>query len=1028
MRSHLVLISLLPVLVIALCVSPPNPYTNPENAEIGEMTVEMPDSGFVVGDTARVTLSLLLPEHIEQLTVRCSMMVDTVPVGSLDRHNTTVEWALPLAAVGDSVWIVALARVGDGRVLGDSLAVTVRGRQPRIAQQSPSALAVPLGTTCTLMVAADGTTPLSYAWSHVGTAIEEEDSVVIGPVKASDMGWYVCEVSNEWGKAISDTIWLHLDTTGGPRWMRDPVHLVAVEGSPFAVDLRDSVRYYGSEPLIFGIIASTVPGDSLDSYGIYTFSAGFGDSGKYSADVVVSDGDYRDTTALAVSVGNVNHAPQFSDSMPGLAYQIGEGDSLCIPFSVTDSDGDKVTVFLAASDLPHQQDIVLVDTALRWKAGMNDKGAYYATLGATDGTDTTSRRIDIGVGSVNLPPRIGVPGVTRGGVIESQEGDTVKLSVVVSDPDTADKPSLLAAEALPFSDKANGVGEFDTASGAFWFVPSYGLSTRTAQDTLKGLTFFATDNGTPALKDSFSLDILVKNTNRAPRIALTSPANGASGVELPMTLCWQGSDADVADAADLKYSVYMAVKGETSARIAEAISDSSLEVAELEYGSTYTWYVVAYDGVDSAVSQTDTFTVARRIAPTIKEQPKHQTVLYPNGVSFSVMAEGSPPLDYQWFEEGKPIAGADSTVLSLPSTSEMTHGTGFRRRVCNRYGDSVVSTKATLSFSYEAVINGGTHGTATPSRDTVPYGEDLEIRFQSLPGYVLSSISVNGTGLPPNTDFIVLCVTEPLSIVASHSQHCNMVPLPEGSFDRVQVEIMTGDTVARGIIGVSPFFMASTETTQKQYYDIMHSEPSWNTRQPLGNYPVEQVSWVDAILYCNALTKAAGLDTVYTYTEVIYDQTVSPPSPKSISGLQVDNTAHGYRLPTEAEWEYACKGTSVELAKYWWGNSSDANIAGERGWYDYNSGDSTHHVGRRLPNGFGLHDMLGNVSEWVGDYYSNYFSDGDLSDPFVWTYSTWNPTRGGRYDAPLPEISRRGQMGGDQRRENLGFRVALPQR
>ncbi len=146
---------------------------------------------------------------------------------------------------------------------------------------------------------------------------------------------------------------------------------------------------------------------------------------------------------------------------------------------------------------------------------------------------------------------------------------------------------------------------------------------------------------------------------------------------------------------------------------------------------------------------------------------------------------------------------------------------------------------------------------------------------------------------------------------------------------------------------VSPFFMDKFPVTQDLYEKVMGKEKN-KSRFEGGDRPVETVSWFDAVEFCNRLSEKAGLKPVYT-----------------IEGEKITADWHvkGFRLPTEAEWEYACR----------------AGTTGERygeidqiAWYKDNSNGSTQGVGKKEPNPWGLYDMLGNVWEWCWDWYEDY--------------------------------------------------------
>ena len=163
-------------------------------------------------------------------------------------------------------------------------------------------------------------------------------------------------------------------------------------------------------------------------------------------------------------------------------------------------------------------------------------------------------------------------------------------------------------------------------------------------------------------------------------------------------------------------------------------------------------------------------------------------------------------------------------------------------------------------------------------------------------------------------------------------------PLSEGGYSNERPAHMV--TISKG------FWLGKTLVTQGQYQAVMGINPSDFTTVG-ADAPVDTVSWDDAMEFCRKLTeqeRAAGrLPKGYAYT-----------------------------LPTEAQWEYACRaGTTGAL----YGNLDD--IA----WYYGNSGDSTHPVGQKQPNAFGLYDMIGSVWEWCSDWFDNDYSDANVTDP-----------------------------------------------
>jgi formylglycine-generating enzyme required for sulfatase activity len=155
-------------------------------------------------------------------------------------------------------------------------------------------------------------------------------------------------------------------------------------------------------------------------------------------------------------------------------------------------------------------------------------------------------------------------------------------------------------------------------------------------------------------------------------------------------------------------------------------------------------------------------------------------------------------------------------------------------------------------------------------------------------------------------------------------------------------------------VTVSSFYIGRYEVTQKEWVAVMGSNPSYFKGDDL---PVESVSWYEAVAYCNARSVKEGLTPAYTVVNTLIGATVT-----------WNRSASGYRLPTEAEWEYAARGGSgVGYLIYAGSNNVDGV-----GWYWDNSGSKTHPVGTKAANGLGIYDMTGNVWEWCWDWYGTY--------------------------------------------------------
>ena len=231
-------------------------------------------------------------------------------------------------------------------------------------------------------------------------------------------------------------------------------------------------------------------------------------------------------------------------------------------------------------------------------------------------------------------------------------------------------------------------------------------------------------------------------------------------------------------------------------------------------------------------------------------------------------------------------------------------------------------------------------------------------------------------------------------IVATPSG-AEMVLIPAGWFT---MGSRTGqpDEAPPHTVWIDALVMDRYEVTQEQWDKLMLGNPSHFKGAKL---PVEQISWAAAALYCNKRSEAEGLTPCY-------DEETA----------KCNFLADGYRLPTEAEWEYACRaGAPTEYA---FGN--DARQLGEHAWYAENSGNKTHPVGQKRPNAWGLHDMHGNVAEWCNDVYrADYYERSPQRNPTGPANGDQYVLRGGAWNSK-PEACRAAHRVG----EDPGFQDA----
>lgn len=252
-----------------------------------------------------------------------------------------------------------------------------------------------------------------------------------------------------------------------------------------------------------------------------------------------------------------------------------------------------------------------------------------------------------------------------------------------------------------------------------------------------------------------------------------------------------------------------------------------------------------------------------------------------------------------------------------------------------------------------------------------------------------------------------------------------------------------GDADERPVhtVQISDFFLAKTETTVAQFTafaeagtyrtDAERGEGSyvwdslgWHKKEGVdwrftengrlrpaenGNYPVIHVSWSDAAQYCNWLSEQSGLQKVYDFHN---------------DSLRIDLTANGYRLPTEAEWEYAAAGGKTAKPESYAGAGQPGAIA----WYSGNVSRHSHTAGQKQPNALGIYDLCGNVWEWCNDWYdkSYYAKTLNARDPAGPGSGETRCLRGGSWNnsGKHLRIANRSSRYPDFRDGSIGFRVA----
>jgi len=263
-----------------------------------------------------------------------------------------------------------------------------------------------------------------------------------------------------------------------------------------------------------------------------------------------------------------------------------------------------------------------------------------------------------------------------------------------------------------------------------------------------------------------------------------------------------------------------------------------------------------------------------------------------------------------------------------------------------------------------------------------------------------------------------------------------MIRIPGGTFTMGSNDSRDSDPDWGGsaspahTVTLNGFSMSRYEVTQELYFSITKNRPSVYFRsnpadgEDQDKRPVENVTWYDAVEFCNRLSAAEGLTPAYTIDKDRSDPTGIIPDGVKWT-VTWNKNANGYRLPTEAEWEYAAKGGNPNAAGWKKFTYSGSNNADAVGWYAGNSWAMTREAGKKAPNGLGLYDMSGNVSEWCWDWYEDYTGEA-RTNPNGASSGIYRVIRGGSWNQDPSRMRSvfRDFLRPDGHFSNNGFRLA----
>ncbi|MBN1129946.1 MAG: SUMF1/EgtB/PvdO family nonheme iron enzyme [Chitinispirillaceae bacterium] len=460
-------------------------------------------------------------------------------------------------------------------------------------------------------------------------------------------------------------------------------------------------------------------------------------------------------------------------------------------------------------------------------------------------------------------------------------------------------------------------------------------------------------------------------------------------------------------------------------------------IEEVDSGDAGSYSVLVSNPIGKVMSQTVTLRV--NYTPIITLQPVSDTIDVGSSVTFSVEGTGYPKPAYQWRKNGDSIPGATSASYTIPAVSRADSGS-YTVVLSNVIGNRT-SSPALLTVNYPPVI------TVQPRTATARIGQSalfgVTVSARPAPVYqwrenaaVLSgkthgnmgilSVTADDTGsysvVVTNRLGSVTSDTVPLRIDLSVLVPDSMIAIAGGTF--LMGKLFLSDPVHE--VTLTAFKMSNTLVTQREYLRVMEINPSHITDDPL--CPVEYVTWFDAVLYCNRRSILEAKDTVYAYSSIVG----TPGNGVSDLGdIAANFSKNGYRLPTEAEWEYACRaGTSTD---YYWGGSyppmtiEDTTEISCHAVYYYNSGERTKPVGTKPANPWGLYDIVGQLWQWHNDWFGPYTA-GLQTDPAGPETGFSRTVRGGSWsidddDRHLRSMARNGGYHPEDRSWIIGFRV-----